>query len=170
MVAETLVVAVVAGPHGVRGEMKLRPLTEFPTRISSLQELRLRSPQGTEQRYRVLGVRFHNLLALVRVEGITTPEQVAALRGHEVVVDRSEAVPLPEGRYYEDELIGLRVLTPEGEELGRVSEVVAGIANDVYVAGKYLIPATRDAVLRLDPAAGVLVVRSREFLEGEEAA
>ena len=60
------------------------------------------------------------------------------------------------------------MLTPEGEELGRITEVMEGASNDVYVAGRYLIPATHDAVLRLDPEEGVLVVRSREYLEGEE--
>jgi hypothetical protein len=49
-----------------------------------------------------------------------------------------------------------------------VTEVIAGPSNDVYAAGRYLIPATHDAVLRLAPQEGVIVVRSKEYLEGEE--
>jgi 16S rRNA processing protein RimM len=167
-VPDGLVIGVFAGSHGLRGEAKLRPLTEFPERIARLKELRLRWPNGTEERRRVRGVRYHQQMALVLLEGVTTPEAAKELRGVAAVIDLEDAAPLPEGRYYEHQLIGLRVLTPEGEELGRVTEVIPGLANDVYVAGPYLIPATRDAVVRLDPEEGVLVVRSRDFLVGEE--
>jgi hypothetical protein len=49
-----------------------------------------------------------------------------------------------------------------------VEQVIPGASNDVYVAGRWMIPATHDAVLRLAPEEGVLVVRSKEYLEGEE--
>lgn len=167
-VPDGLVIGVFGGSHGVRGEAKLRPLTEFPERIARLKELRLRWPNGQEERRKVLGVRYHQQMALVRLEGVTTPETATELRGVAAVIDLEDAAPLPEGRYYEHQLIGLRVLTPEGEELGTVTEVMPGLANDVYVAGPYLIPATRDAVVRLDPEEGVLVVRSRDFIVGED--
>ena len=84
------------------------------------------------------------------------------------MVGLEEAAPLPEGRFYEHQILGLRVVTPEGEELGRVREIMRLPSNDVYVAGALLIPATHDAIVRLDPEEGVLVVRSREYLQGEE--
>jgi 16S rRNA processing protein RimM len=107
-------------------------------------------------------------MILFRLDGVDTRDDAEALRGAEVLVPLEQAAPLPEGRYYEHQILGLRVLTPDGEELGRVREVMAGPSNDVYVAGPYLIPATHDAVLRLAPEEGVLVVRSKEYLEGEE--
>ncbi|HEU4754589.1 MAG TPA: ribosome maturation factor RimM [Armatimonadota bacterium] len=165
---QPLVVGVLVGPHGVRGEVKLRPVTEFPERLPRLKELRLRFPDGHEERKRVLGTRPHREMLLVRLEGVPDMDAADALRGCEVIVSPAEAAPLPEGRYYEHQILGLRVVTPEGEELGRVTEVMPGPSNDVYVAGPWLIPATHDAVLRLDPEEGVLVVRSREYLEGEE--
>lgn len=159
---------VLVGLHGLRGEVKLRPLTEFPERLRSHKELRLLRPDGCEERRRVLASRDHKGMLLVRLEGIETPEAAEALRGAEVLIGLDEAAPLPEGRFYEHQILGLRVLTPEGEELGRITSIMEGASNDVYVAGPYLIPATRDAVLRLAPDEGVMVVRSREYLEGEE--
>jgi 16S rRNA processing protein RimM len=164
----SLVVGVLVGPHGIQGEIKLRPLTEFPERLPALKELRLRHPEGDEEIRRVLGSRWNKELLLVRLEGVGDRDAAEELRGAEVLIPIEEAPPLPEGRYYEHQIIGLRVVTPQGEELGTVSQVMPGASNDVYVAGKYLIPATHDAIQRLAPEEGVIVVRSREYLEGEE--
>ena len=165
---DALVVGVLVGPHGIRGEVKLRPLTEFPERLPGLKELRLRLPDAKERQVRVRGSRWNKEMLLLRLEGVETMDDAEALRGAEVLVSADAAAPLPEGRYYLHQIIGLRVLTPEGEELGVVSEVVEGTSNDVYVAAPYMIPATRDAILRLAPEEGLMVVRSREYLEGEE--
>jgi len=165
---EGLVIGEFVGVHGVRGEVRLRPLTEFPERIPRLKELRIRFPNGREASYRLLGARLHQTLYLLRLEGVATRDEAEALRGAAALISLEDAVRLPPGRYYHHQLLGLRVLTPEGEELGRIREVLEGPSNDIYVAGRYLIPATHDAVERLSPEEGVLVVRSREYLEGEE--
>lgn len=163
-----LVVGVFVGPHGLRGEVKLRPLTDFPERLPTLKLLRLRYPKGEEASLRVRAARVHGEMILFTLEGVEDRDAADALRGAQVLIRADEATPLPEGRFYVHQLLGLRVLTPGGEELGRVTEVLQNPANDVYVAGKYLIPATHDAILRLAPEEGILVVRSKEYLEGEE--
>lgn len=165
---EGLVVAAIVGAHGIQGEVKLRPLTEFPDRLPKLKELRLRLPSGEEIRIRQKSSRWHQGTLLARLEGVDNREDAAALKGSQVLIRLDEAAPLPEGRYYHHQIIGLRVVTPEGEELGRVTSIMECPSNDVYVAGAYLIPATRDAVVRLSPEEGVMVVRSKEYLQGEE--
>jgi 16S rRNA processing protein RimM len=165
---EPIVVAAIVGAHGIRGEVKLRPLTEFPERLGKLKSLRLRLPDGREESRRVLGVRPMPDHLLVRLEGAATRDDAEALRGSVVLLDAGELPPLPEGRYYEHQILGLRVVTPGGEELGRVTQIIPGASNDVYVAGRFMVPATHDAVLRLAPEEGVIVVRSKEYLEGEE--
>lgn len=165
---EGLVIGVLVGPHGTQGEVKLRPLTEFPERIADLKELRLRFPDGAEERLRVQAARLHKGMYLMTLEGVTTREDAEDIRGAEVWIDPDQAAPLPEGRYYQHQILGLRVVTPDGEELGHVRDILETGPNDVYVAGRYMIPATHDAVLRLAPEEGVLVVRSKEYLEGEE--
>lgn len=168
MVPDALVVGAFVGAHGIRGEVKLRPLTEYPERIAALRELLVRRADGSTERLRVVAIRQNNQLYLLRLEGLETREAAEALRGASVLVPLEEAAPLPEGRYYHHQLLGLRVVTPEGEELGRVNQIMECASNDVYVAGAWMIPATRDAVLRIAPEEGVIVVRSKEYLEGEE--
>jgi len=79
-----------------------------------------------------------------------------------------DALPLEEGEYYCHQIEGLHAVTTEGERLGRVTEVLATGANDVYVVrgsqGELLLPAVKDVILRVDLEAGVLVVRLPEGL------
>jgi 16S rRNA processing protein RimM len=77
-------------------------------------------------------------------------------------------MPLPEGEYYAHDLIGLDVLTVEGEALGRVNDILFTGANDVYVVvgprGQILLPAIADVVERIDLSAGQIVVRLMDGL------
>jgi 16S rRNA processing protein RimM len=164
---DALIIGAVVAAHGLRGEVKLRALTEFPERIPHLKELRLRFPDGHEERRKLLSARAQQDVFIVRLDGSADREHAEALRGVQVLIDLKDAAPLPEGRYYEHQILGLRVVTPDGEELGTVTEVIAGSSNDVYVAGPYLIPATHDAVKRLAPEEGIIVVHSKEYLLGE---
>ena len=77
---------VLVGPHGTRGEVKLRPLTEFPERIPALKELRLRLPDGKEESHRLLSTREHKGMLLLSLEGIETMDNAEGLRGAEVLI------------------------------------------------------------------------------------
>lgn len=158
----------IVGAHGIRGDVKLRPLTEFPERIPQLKELRLRFPDGHEELRKIRNVRPQNDEFLVLFEGVKTRNDAEALRGCQTVIPLEDAAPLPEGRFYEYQILGLRVVTPDGEELGTVRQIIPGASNDVYVAGEYMIPATHDAIVRLAPEEGIIVVHSKEYLQGEE--
>ena len=165
---EELIAGRLVGPFGVRGEVKLLPLTDFPERLEQLETLRLQLPDGTRQERRLLGIRPHKRLYVVRLSDCGSVEDAEALRDAEVRVPEDEEAPLPEGEYYVHQIVGLRVVTEDGEELGTVEDIIRTGANDIYRVGRLLIPATCDAVLRLDPAAGVIVTRPRAYLEGEE--
>jgi 16S rRNA processing protein RimM len=95
---QRLVIAIVVGAHGIRGEVKLRPVTEFPERIPPMKELRLRLPEGEERSVRVLGIRHNNEIFLARLEGVESRDDAEDLRGAEVLVDAAEAAPLPSTR------------------------------------------------------------------------
>ncbi len=80
-----------------------------------------------------------------------------------------EAVPqLPDGEYFHFQLLGLRVLTQEGEDLGRIRDILVTGANDVYVvsgpAGEVLVPALVDVIVNVDLDQGIMVVNLPEGL------
>jgi 16S rRNA processing protein RimM len=166
--AGDLLLGRVVGPFGRIGEVKLFPYTDFPERLGEYEALSFRWEGGRAETYPVERARPHKGVILLKLRGIDSIDDAEALRDTEVWIDASQAAPLPEGHFYLHDVVGLEVVTVDGEALGRVTEVLRGPANDVYVAGPYMIPATHDAVATIDLEARRLVVRSREFLEAEE--
>ena len=154
---ETLIVGRVLGSHGVRGFVRVEPLTDDPERFASLKQVII---EGRE--YRVSSARVSPGRILVKLEGIDTPEAARLLRNEYLRVPFEAAAPLPEGAYYHFQLVGLHVETTSGEPLGVLAEVLALPANDVYVVrgdrGELLIPAVRDIVTQIDLEARRMVV------------
>ena len=100
--------------------------------------------------------------AILRLDVATTRDEARDLIGAYLYVPDSEAVDLPEGEYFVHQIVGLRVLTTDGEELGTIREVLPTGSNDVYVVrgrrGEVLIPALKDVLQRVDLEAGTLTV------------
>ena len=154
-----LSVARIIRPWGVRGEMKLEVLTGFPDRLDRLKRVYL-GPDAVPhevQRFRWHSGELHLLLSDVR--DVNAAE---ALRGQLVRIPLEEAVPLGPGEFYEHQIVGLSVVTTEGEPLGQVTEVMATGANDVYVVkgrrGEVLLPARAEVVRSIDLDAGIMTV------------
>jgi 16S rRNA processing protein RimM len=149
---------VLTAPWGTRGEVKVRP-DVAPAYLERIVRVYL----GPEQRpIDLLGVVRRGRAYTLKLRGIDTMTAAETLRGVEVVIPRSEAPPLAEGEFFVADVVGLRAVTTTGRALGTVAEVLSTGANDVYVvrgdAGEVLIPAIRDVVTSIDPAAGVLRV------------
>ncbi len=165
-----LIIGEVVGPFGIAGEVKLYPLTDFPERLRRYRRLVLALPDGSRRDVRVRRARPHKNIWLLKLQDVNTPEEAEALRGAQAIVPAHLVEPLPEGHFYLHDVIGLRAVTAAGDDLGTVTDVLRSPANDVYVVGNLLIPAVKEIVERIDPAAGLLVVRSKEALASVEVA
>jgi 16S rRNA processing protein RimM len=155
-----MVIGEIAGSFGVRGEMKVQPLTDFPERFDTLTEVFVGRQRRvvTVERVRKQGDRF-----ILKLEGIDTPEAVDTLRRAELAVPREQAMVLPEGHFYLEEIIGAAVFDESGGEVGTVRDVLRTGSNEVFVvrggAGERLIPVIADAIASLDVAEKRIVVR-----------
>jgi 16S rRNA processing protein RimM len=144
--------------HGVSGELEVGPLTDFPDRFRLLSTVFLGDGHVayTIERVRARGRVF------VSLEGIESREAAHALAGNEIWIPRSEAMPLPEGEYYTDELIGLEVVTTAGRAIGVITDLIETGANDVYIVdsngSEVLIPAIKDVVVSIDISGGQVVI------------
>lgn len=157
--ADFLVIGRVLGPHGVRGAVKVEIITDFPERFRRLRWVYV----GDEHtRVAVKSARRAHASVILQLAGYTSPEEAGRLRGQYLSIPASEAVPLPEGRYYWHQIVGLAVETVQGEQLGRVTEILETGANDVYLVrgdrGELLIPAIADVIKEVDLSAGRLIV------------
>ncbi len=146
----------VLAPFGVRGEFKVEPLAP-PQTFARGRSVTLRASVRE-----IESSRRHKGAVLLRLAGIDTPEDVAAFRGEYLQVPEGDLAALDEGEYYRYELIGLRVVSTEGEELGEIAEVLERPANDVFVVrgpkGEALIPAVDEIVREVDVEGGVVTI------------
>jgi 16S rRNA processing protein RimM len=167
---ERLVIGRVTAPHGIRGEFRMYIYSHFPERIPDLPEIYI----GDEVQPRsITRCRLKDNLAIMKVEGIASREEVDELRGALVRIDLEHAAPLEEGEFYHFQLIGLTAVDESGEQLGIVSDIIETGANDVYVIkdaeGKeLLIPALEDVVPSIDVEKGTMVVRPPRYA-GEDS-
>lgn len=169
MAADKMVVGTITAPHGVRGEMKVYPLTDDMTRFGKLKTVYL---QGEKRK--VISVRYQNDLVLLKLEGLNSREEVERLKKCTLEIDRKDAVKPPEGRYFIVDLIGLTVRLEDGSVLGTLTDVLQPGGNDVYVVSREgkedaLIPAIRQVILKTDIQKGEMVIRPlRGLLDDED--
>jgi len=157
-----VIVGRVGRPHGIRGAVHVVPDTDFPERLMSLTEAVLLK-EGQPTPVRVQSVRAHRRGLVVTLAGIGSVDEARMWQGAALAVPRAQAAPLPRGRHYVFEVLGLRVQTEAGEDLGIVAQILRTGGNDVYVvrgAGRdYLIPAISSVVVAIEPAAGRVIIR-----------
>jgi len=111
----------------------------------------------------VKSVRYAGGAPFLFFSGYDSPEKAKAINGWFIKVPEEEAVPLPEGTYYWFELIGMEVVSEDGEKLGAIVDVFETGSNDVYVLkqdGKEIyIPATREVIRLVDKKAKRMTIR-----------
>lgn len=158
-----LAVARVLGAKGLAGAVRVELLTDWPERLAPGAEVWL---EGSDRPLRIARIESGGRATVLHFEGVTTREAAAALTDHHL---EAPPQPLPADTYYWDELIGLRVEEPDGTAAGEVLEVFRAGGNEVYRVvgprGERLVPALRTVVLRVDLAAGVMVVAPDNFDE-----
>ncbi|MEE0434077.1 MAG: ribosome maturation factor RimM [Peptococcaceae bacterium] len=153
----------ILNAHGVRGELKVEPLTDDPARYTVLEQVYIEDRKKHYTLYDVESVRFHKEQVLVKLKGIDDMDAAKAVKHLHLAINKSDRMPLEEGAYYIDDLIGLEVYEDE-RKLGVLKEVLQPGANDVYVVDspiypELLIPALKTVIVNVDLAAGRMDVK-----------
>jgi 16S rRNA processing protein RimM len=156
----TVVVGIATKAHGVRGEVAIQTRSDNPDRWSVGAVVL--GDDGTE--FTIERVRGGGGRLFVRFDGIDDRNAAEALRGRTFVVPVSWLPALPAGEYWPHQLEGAEVRTESGRSLGRIADIVANPANDLWVAvddagAETLVPAIREVVVDVDVDAGLVVVR-----------
>ena len=159
---DLLQVGVITTTHGVRGEVKVFPTTDDPARFKKLKKVILDT--GKEQLdLEVAGVKFFKNMVILKFKGLDNINDVEKYRQKSLYVTRENAVKLKKNEYFIADLIGLRVTSDEGEELGEIADVLQTGANDVYViktpeGEEILLPAIKECVKAVDVEAGTIEI------------
>ena len=167
--AETILIGRVDSAHGLRGEMNVVPLTDFPERFEEMSSVALYREGRFVRNVGVSGVRPGAKGRLILRTDLEDRDGAESCVGAEIRVHPDERVELPPGRFWVDDLVGLRVEDCEGNVLGEVTDFLPGGANELYVVrgldGKRrYIPAVAEFIREIDLKGGRLVVSLIEGL------
>jgi len=160
-----IIIGRIGAAHGIRGEVRVNPMTDFPERFHDMTEVYVDNAL-----LEIESVRYHGDKILMKFRGYETRNDAETLKGMMLSVPRSEAMPLNEGEYYTFDIIGLDVVDVDGNALGKVTNVLETGSNDVYVVksdeGKeILVPALKAVVKEINIDESRMVVDLPEVIE-----
>lgn len=169
MISE-LQIGVITQTHGIRGEVKVFPTTDDAARFKKLKEVIMDT--GRERLdMEIEGVKFFKQYVIVKFKGYDSINDVEKYKNAKLYVTRDKAVRLKKDEYFVADLIGMQVVTEEGEAFGTLKDVMATGANDVYVVersgedgAEVLMPAIKECVKNIDMEAGVITVHIMDGL------
>lgn len=150
-------VGQIVNTHGVKGEVKVLPLTDDPMRFKKLKNIII-----DDKEVKILGCKFQKDRVILKLEGIDTMDDAIRLKTKYLKVSREDAVKLPKDTYFITDLIGCSVYDTNEVLLGKIYEVLKTGSNDVYwVKGnkELLIPVLKEIVLDINVEDQKIVIR-----------
>ncbi len=146
-------------PWGTKGKLKVKVITDFPQRFAPSSTVYVnRQPMTIDS------TEWYKSKAIIKLNTIDNIEAAQWLRGQPIEIHHSQVYSLPEGQYYQFQLIGLEVWTTQGELLGNITEILTAESNDNYVVkgeeGEILIPAIEDVVKSIDLNKGRIIIEA----------
>ncbi len=157
-----ITLARIGRSRGVEGEFYIWPLAEDRTRFNRLKNVYLvsgdRRQGGIVESFAEISGK-----AVIKIAGIDSPEEARRWANGYLEIDVADRVELPEGQYFQDDLIGLNVVSEFGEILGKIEKVLENPANDIYLCRmpdgrSVLIPAVENVIAKIDIAGGKMIV------------
>lgn len=125
-----LKIGLILKPQGIRGEVKVLPLTDDPNRFIGLKNAFI---SEDKRPVKIMEARISKDSVYLFLEKVYDRNSAEGLRGQYLYIDREHAVKLPEGRYFIADLIGCTVISLNGDEIGVLQDVMQPGANDVYI-------------------------------------
>jgi 16S rRNA processing protein RimM len=167
---DLLLIGQIVSPFGVKGQLKLKAFTDRPDHIA--RRVRTLYLQLGKERAEHTLTRLHEHkpgLLILTLKGVDDRDAAEELRGAEVYISAKDAAPLAEDEYFLHDLVGLEVITAEGQAVGKVREILETGAGEILVITRpgqpdALVPMVREFITRLDIPAGQVVVAPIEGL------
>lgn len=160
----TLKIGLITKPHGIKGEMRITPLTDNPARFRRLKNVIIDG-----KNYGVSGAKIATDAVYLSLSGVNDRNAAETLRGKFLCVNREDTEPLEENSYFIADIIGCNVITESGKYLCTVQEVISA-KTDVFTGktedGKTVrFPFLRDALISVDVASKTITVKEKRFGE-----
>lgn len=166
-------VGILGAPFGLEGYVKVRSLSGESVHIVQLRQMIVRRDRK-EWSFEVERFEEKGESLLVKLKGIDSPEAAKSLKGAEIIAERKNAVPLGPDEYYIGDLQGIAVVSPDGEVLGRVTDVLEGGGGDLVEmklpSGELrLVPFRKEFFGDVSPEQGRAVLLCQWILESTDS-
>ncbi|MCT4544201.1 MAG: ribosome maturation factor RimM [Vallitalea sp.] len=157
----------IVNTHGIRGEVKVIPLTDEPSRFELLEYVYIDTNKKIDK-YTIKNIKYFKNMIIIKFEEIEDMNHAEALKQSIIKIPRELALPLQEDEYYIQDLIGIKVSTEDGKYLGILEDVIITGSNDVYLVKddnnkEVLIPALKECIKKVDMKNKIMIV---SLLEG----
>ncbi len=163
-----LIIGEVLKPQGVKGELKVRPITCLPERFEGMKEVFLKKDDQFVAR-KMRTTRIDPDAVFMMFDGIKDRDAAEAMRGELLYVDRAHAVKLPRDAEFIIDLVGCVAHDDSGREIGVLKDVLQPGGNDVYVfkgpLGEVLVPALKSVVLKVDVTEKTMLLSAARMAE-----
>ena len=163
-----LEIGQIVNTFGIKGFVKVNPFVDDISRFDDLKKVYIKKQKALKE-LEVEEVKYHKNMVLVKFKGIDKVEEAETLRNSYLEVDRENAIELQEGEYFIADLLGLDVITDEGNTLGKLEDIFNTGSNDIYVVkdelGKQiLLPAISEVIKEINLEENKILVHLLEGL------
>lgn len=161
---EFITIGQIVRAVGIRGEVKVKPLTDDKSRFEDLKVVYI-----SKKPYKIARCRFDKDYVFLGLHGVYDRNEAESLKDSYLQIDRVNAVPLEEGSYFIADIEGCKLILDDGEEVGKVTEVSQYGAADVFTVVKdktvVRFPFLKKMIVKVDVEAGVIIVKKDVFNE-----
>ncbi len=160
----------ISGTHGIRGQIRFHSYSGNLVSLQKAKDVLLSMPDGKSRQVRINQAVNHSGKILLTLDGFTEIDQSSLLIGSELSLRRDQLPPTEPDEYYWNDLLGLKVITTDGQLLGIIRDIMETGANDVYLVRdentkhEYLIPAIDDVISRVDIESRTMTITPLEGL------
>jgi len=168
---DEVAVGRVLSPHGVTGMVKVYPYSDHPERVSLLDLVALVNEAGRVT-YSVEQSAQYGRFWLIKFQGIDTREAAASIGGRLLIIPKEKRLPLPEGSFYHDQLVGLNVYSVDNRFIGVVSDVITTGGHDLLQVRpdqkqkkNILVPAVKKIIKEVNLEKNLVLVELPEGLQ-----
>ncbi len=153
-------VGKIINTHGIKGDLKVLPLTDYAERFEELDWVYM---DGNNEKFYIRNVKYMPTVVLLSFKGYGDISSVEKFRGKYLLIDESQRRVLPEDTHYIADIIGLDIYTVENEHIGKVKDIIQTGSNEVYVIEdendkEILIPAVREFILEICLEEGKIII------------
>lgn len=170
---DKVLIGLILKPHGVKGEVKVKPITDFPERFLQLKRAFLVSGSGAQKEITIEKAKVLRGMVLLKIREIDSISEAEKYRGSEIVIMPEDKIELPPDYYFESDLIGMQVVLSHGQEIGTIVDVQSYPAQDMLIVktvsgGEIMLPFVKEIVPEVLPEDRKVIVNNISGLIDEE--